>query len=143
MATESKSKQFISKEVAEKWFNDWLEAMDIDLDFDRMDEDDKAGAINSKNKIIRAIERGHLIFNDNGEAVYTPHRPNTKQKEPITFHERTGASLLSQDGVKKNSDMKKTFRVMGDMCKVSPVTFANMVGSDLSVCQAIFVLLMD
>lgn len=133
----------IAPEMAAQEFERWTEAMDIDIDESRMDDEDKTAFDKQKNKILRAIERGHLVFNDNDEAVYTPHRPESKHKEPLTFHERTGASLMAMDGKKKGHDVAKTYAIMGSMCKVHQNVFAGLVGADIKVCEALFALLMD
>lgn len=133
----------IDAETAENEFNSWADAMDLDLDVADMDEDDLAGFNKQKKRIIKAIQRGALIFNENGEAVYTPQRPGSKYKEPVTFRERTGASIMAMDGKKKGHDAAKMYAVLADMCKVVPKTFAGMVGEDVKVCEALFALLMD
>mgnify|MGYP007079515513 CR=1 FL=1 len=86
---------------------------------------------------------GDLVFNDDGEAVYTPSHKRSKYQEAITFHERTGGSLMAMDGKKKNHDVAKTFAVMAEMTKLHSGVFANLVGKDIKVCEAIFALLMD
>ncbi len=133
----------IAKEVAEAEFDRFSEAMDLNLNTTVMDSEDLTQFNKQKDRIIQAVQSGALVFNEDGEAVYTPQHRNTKQKDPITFHERTGASLMAMDGKKKGHDVAKTFAVMGDMCKVHPNVFAGMVGSDGKVCEAIFALLMD
>ena len=50
---------------------------------------------------------------------------------------------MAMDGKKKGHDVKKTYAVMADMCKVHPNVFAGLAGSDIKVCEAIFALLMD
>jgi hypothetical protein len=133
----------IAKEVAEQEFDRFVEAMDLDLDTADMDAEDLTAFNKQKSRIVGAIQRGSLVINENGEAVYTPWRPGSKHKEAITFHERTGASLMAMDGKKKNHDVAKTYAVMADMCKVHPNVFAGLVGSDVKVCEALFALLMD
>lgn len=133
----------IALEVAEAEFDRFVELMDLDLDTADMDAEDLTGFNKQKNRIIRAIQRGHLIVNEKGEAVYTPFNPASKHKEEITFHERTGASLMAMDGKKKNHDVAKTYAIMGDMCKLHQNIFAGLVGSDIKTCEALFSLLMD
>lgn len=133
----------IVKEVAEQDFDRFVEEMDLDLDTSEMDAEDLTAFNKQKNKIIKAIERGHLIINDKGEAEYTPFNPRSKHKDAIVFHERTGASLMAMDGKKKNHDVAKTYAVMADMCKVHQNVFAGLVGSDVKTCEALFALLMD
>lgn len=130
-------------EVAEAEFDRFVELMDLDLDTADMDAEDLTGFNKQKNRIIRAIQRGHLTVNEKGEAVYAPFNPSSKHKEAITFHERTGASLMAMDGKKKNYDVAKTYAIMGSMCKLHQNVFAGLVGSDIKTCEALFSLLMD
>lgn len=139
----SKKTQVIDKKTAEADFDRFVEAMDLDLDTTDMDAEDLTAFNKQKNKILQAIQRGHLVVNDKGEAEYTPCRPGSKHQEKITFHERTGASLMAMDGKKKNHEVAKTFAVMANMCRVHPSVFAGLVGTDDKVCQALFALLMD
>lgn len=133
----------VARDVAEAEFDKFVEEMDLDVDESRMDSEDLTSFGKQKNRIICAIERGHMVINENGEAVYTPHHRDTKHREAITFRERTGASLMAQDGKKKNYDVAKTYAIMGDMCKVHPNIFAGMKGTDIKTCEAIYALLMD
>lgn len=133
----------VALEVAEQEFYRFVEEMDLDLDTSLMDVEDLTAFTKQKNRIIRAIQRGHLVVNENGEAVYTPFNKGSKHKEPITFHERTGASMMAMDGKKKNHDVAKTYAVLADMCRVHQSVFAGLVGTDVKVCEALFALLMD
>jgi hypothetical protein len=133
----------VALEVAEQEFDRFVEEMDLDLDTSLMDAEDLTAFTKQKNRIIRAIQRGHLVVNESGEAVYTPFNKGSKHKEPLTFHERTGASLMAMDGKKKNHDVAKTYAVLADMCRVHQSVFAGLVGTDVKVCEALFALLMD
>lgn len=130
-------------ETAKVEFDRFAEDMDLDLDESMMDAEDLTAFNKQKNKILQAIQRGHLVINDNGEAEYTPHRKNSKHDKAIIFHERTGASLMAMDGKKKGHDVSKTYAVMADMCKVHQSVFAGLAGPDIKVCEALFALLMD
>ena len=136
-------KDVVALEVAAQEFERFTEAMDLDLDTSLMDAEDLTAFNKQKNRILRAVQRGFLVFNDNGEAVYTPQNARTKNKDAITFHERTGASLRAMDGKKKGHDVAKTYAVLADMCKVHPSVFAGLAGSDGKVCEALFAFLMD
>lgn len=133
----------IAPEVAEAEFQRFAEAMDLDVDVSKLDAEDLTAFNKSKDRILRAMSTGALMINENGEAVFTPQRPSSKHKESITFHERTGASLMAMDGKKKGHDVSKTYAVMGDMCRVHPNVFAGLAGPDIKVCEALFALLMD
>ena len=133
----------VAREVAGEEFDRFADEMDLDLDTSTMDAEDLTAFNKQKGRLVRAIERGSLVINENGEAVYTPQNPGSKNYDPITFHERTGASLMAMDGKKKGHDVAKTYAVMADMCKVHPSTFAGLKGTDVKVCEALFALLMD
>lgn len=133
----------VALEVAQVEFDRFVECMDIDVDTKGMDSEDLTAFNKQKNRIIRAVQKGSLVFNDDGEAVYTPSHPRSKYSDPITFNERTGASLMAMDGKKKNQDVAKTYAVMADMCNVHPSVFAGLAGTDVKVCEAIYALLMD
>ncbi len=130
-------------EVAQAEFDRFVEAMDLDVDTAGLDAEDLTQFNKLKNRVIRQIERGALVINDNGEAVYTPQNKGSKHTDAITFHERTGASLMAMDGKKKGHDVAKTYAVLADMCKVHPSVFAGLVGTDVKTCEALFSLLMD
>ena len=133
----------IALEVANAEFERFTEEMDLDIDTAKMDDEDKTAFEKQKSRVIRAIQRGALIINEEGEAVYTPYHPRSGHKEPITFHERTGASLMAMDGKKKGHDVAKTYAVLADMCGVHQNVFAGLVGPDVKTCEALFSLLMD
>lgn len=133
----------VALDVAYQEFDRFVEEMDLDLDTSFMDEEDLTAFGKQKNRIIRAIQRGHLVINENGEAVYTPYNKGSKNREALTFHERTGASLMAMDGKKKGHNVAKTYAVLADMCRVHPSVFAGLAGMDVKVCEALFALLMD
>ena len=133
----------IALEVAEAEFDRFADCMGLDVDTTDMDPEDRTALNKQKGRIIRAVQSGALVFNEDGEAIYTPQHKRSKNKDPLTFHERTGASLMAMDGKKKGHDVAKTYAVLADMCKVHPSTFAGLVGSDIKVCEALFAFLMD
>ncbi len=133
----------VDADTADMEFDRFVEMMDLDLDETEMDFEDLTQFRKLKSRILRAIQRGGLVINENGEAVFTPQNPRSNNKDPITFHERTGASLMAMDGKKKGHDVAKTYAVMADMCKVHPNVFAGLVGSDVKICEALFSFLMD
>ena len=125
----------ISKEMAEAEFNRFADLMDLDLDPSGMSSDDRADFVVEKRKIIRALCKGDLVINENGEPIFTPVR--SEDKEPITFFEPTGASLAAMDRTKKDHDITKMFTTMADMTKRNAATFACMKMPDLKVCMGI------
>jgi Zn-finger domain-containing protein len=133
----------VALEMAEAELDRFAEEMDLDLDTADMDAEDLAQFTKLRKRLLHAIQKGALVINDNGEAVYTPQNRKSKHQDALTFRERTGASLMAMDGKKKNYDVTKTYAVMADMCKVHPNVFAGLVGIDAKICEALFALLMD
>lgn len=138
-----KEENKVDIDSANSEFDRFVDCMDLDLDTSGMDSEDLTQFTKLKNRIIRAVQKGSLKFNESGEAIYQPQNKKSKYQESMTFHERTGASLMAMDGKKKNYDVSKTYAVMADMCKVHPNVFAGLVGIDVKVCEALFALLMD
>lgn len=133
----------ITAEHAELEFDKWADAMDMDLDVTDMDKRDLTAFNKQKKRVIVAIQRGALVFNDNTEAVYTPQHPGSVYQNPITFQERTGASLMAMDNKRENQEVAKTYAIMADMCGIPAKAFSQLKGTDIKVCEAIYALLMD
>jgi len=131
----------VATEVAEQEFERFLESMDILIDPTKLDAEDLTAFNKQKQKIVWSIERGYLIINEEGEPVYTPWK--TENIDAITFHERTGASLMAIDGKKKGHDVAKTYAMMADLTGTHPSVFAKLRGMDIKVCESLFNLLMD
>ncbi len=132
----------VNIESAEDAFDKFCFEMDIENDLSTMNDDEEAIFTKSKRLIIRQIVAGNLTFNDDGEAVFTPCRPKSKYKEPLTFHERTGAHVRAGDGKRENDHVARMHSVLGAICHVPPKVFSGMAGVDLKTCEALFLLLM-
>lgn len=128
----------VSVEMAEQEFNRFAEKMDLEFDISEMDPEDVKGFEQQKGIILKAIQKGSLVIDDDGQPVYTPQR--TPDIAPIVFHEPTGASIMAMDGGKKTEDVKKLFRVMADATRREPKVFSNLKMADLKVCMAVMTL---
>lgn len=140
---QSEKEPLVAKDMAEAEFDRFTDAMGLLVDTSAMDAEDRTAFDKHVARITHSIQSGSLVINDEGKAVYTPCRPDSKYQEAITFNERSGVSLMAMDGKKKNYDVAKTYAVMGEMCKLHPSTFAGLVGPDIKTCEALFTLLMD
>lgn len=133
----------VNKETAEDWFEDFAIAMDFETDLDSMDEDDAKSFKGFKGTVVRGIMIGSLVFDDEGQAVYTPRCKDSKLFEkPFTVKQRSGASMMEMDGIKKNHDTQKMYKVFAAMAGLRAKDIAGMVGPDIKMCEALFVLLM-
>src|SRR5690606_5046195 len=124
----------VPRDVAEEEFNRFLEAMDLEPIF--VDDDDKKGFEDARQRIVRAMMRGQLVINDKGEPVFTP----GDGKGDITFHEPTGNTFMATDQKRKNHDVAKSFAAMAECTKTSIARFATMSNRDMKVCQSIILL---
>lgn len=128
----------ISVEMAEQEFDRFVEAMDLEFDTGAMDQEDVKGFEHNKGIVIKAIQKGVLIIDDNGQPVYTLQR--TEGVPPIVFREPTGASLMAMDNGRKAEDVKKLYNVMADVTGRAPALFSSMKMADLKVCMAVITL---
>lgn len=131
----------VARDVAEEEFNTLCENVDIDNDTEAMSEEDQKGFEEQKAKLIRAIMRGTLTFNEDGLPVYTPMR--SKIDNPLTFHEQTGAHLMAMDRKKEGQNVAKLLSLMDAMTKSAPGTCSKLEGADLKTCMAIITLFLD
>ena len=129
----------VAPEMAGAEFNRFAETMDLDVSTDGMSADDKRDFTLQRDRIVKAIQSGALVINDDGCPVFTPKRAGDGVNA-ITFHEPTGASYLAMDRRKVGEDMAKLFSTMADVTKTSAGLFAKMKNADLKVCMAIITL---
>lgn len=126
----------VAREVAEQEFAAWAEDNDLmytDDDLAEAPEDIAEQLRLARSRIIRAIEGGHLVINDQGLAEYTPHTRMTEDKSPLIFKPQMGATLM----VKARSEERRMFLMMAQMTSSPDSRFAKVAGADLKVCLAI------
>jgi hypothetical protein len=137
-----KHETIVAPEVAAGEFDDIVEAFDLLVEPEAMDAEDRTAFDNLRRRLTRAIVRGWVTVDTDAPSVtFTPQR--SKRTDPLVFRERTGAALMAMDGKKKNSEMAKTYAIMGNMCGVNPAVFASLTGEDGKVAECIFRLLME
>lgn len=127
----------IAQEVAEQEFDRFAEAMDIETDVTQMTEETEEMFTASRNKFIKAIVKGKLVVNENGEPVYTPVR--SSNTSPITFKEPDGAALITNSRGRKKADdgVGQMYQIMGSMTGTGAGRFANMKLVESQDCMAI------
>ena len=128
----------IDKETAEREFDRFTEAMDLDMSLIGLSTEDKADLESARGMVVTAIGRGSLVINDAGEPVFTPQGSNAT--DPITFHEPTGASLMDMDKAKKTADIRKTYLVLGNLTGRDLSYYSALKMRDLKVCLAVLTL---
>lgn len=131
----SKKKEKAGDEVAEQEFMRFVEKMDLDIEPEMLNDEDKAALILNRRRFMRAIKAGSLVVDEDGIPTFTPVK--SENKNPITFYEPTGASLMAMDRKKEGADVGKMFAIMSDFTKQNQAVFAGLLTSDLNVCMAI------
>jgi len=121
----------IVKEVAEQDFLRFCEAQRIDTGFEDFTEEDKDAFDGHKRKIVKAIQRGQIVVNDQNQAVFTANNLELVFKQP------KGSSLIAMDRAKKGQDMGAMYNVMGDIVGQHPSVFSKMDAVDVKVCLAV------
>lgn len=125
--------QKVATEVAEADFNRFTEAMDFNLDPKGWDDEDKKSFNDNKAIIIRAVEQGRLVFNENGEPVFSP----SDGGDSFKFREPRGSDFTATDLKKQGHLIAKTNLMLARMTKQPLERFENMVNRDYKVCGAI------
>ena len=116
--------------VHESEFDRWAEAWEIDTDVDNMTEEDRDGFRTEKGKLIKAMKRGRLVYDDDKDVlIYT----TCKKDEPenIEIARPKGDGLMAMDKYKDREGVHKTYAVLGQMTKKSPAFFSGLDGIDL------------
>lgn len=126
----------VGREVCEKEFQRFCDAMDLVFDESKFDDDDKKSFRKQYDTILQAMGTGRLVINDKGEPVYSP----TDGGAAITFYEPVGADHMAQDQKKAGQDVAKGMVTLASMTKVPVQTFSKMKQRDLKVCLALMML---
>lgn len=125
----------VAREVAEAEFDRFIESNAIILDLGDSSEDDRKEVGVQRARIVGAVMAGSLVFDENGEPIFTPQR--TPDAEPIHFREPTGAALMAMDRKKAGADIGKLYATMGEITGMHAKTFSSMKVADLHICMAI------
>lgn len=125
----------VAAEVAEAELARFAEAMDLDLDLEDMDDEERRDFSLQKRRFIRAVRQGHLSVDEAGQPVYRPYA--SKNTEPLVFREPDGAALMEMNRAKANKSIKQQHLVLAAITKTNPKRFADMKNRDLKVCYAV------
>lgn len=125
----------IDKETATQELIDFLESMDIDTDVDDMEEADAADFNDMVKKLSKQIQKGRLVFNDDGWPVYTP--AFSGDTKPIEFKMPKGDLITSGDAAKKGEVGKKYQLMLAKVTRKAPNFLAQLDYRDWKVCSMV------
>ncbi|HEY8946456.1 MAG TPA: hypothetical protein VIM73_19530 [Polyangiaceae bacterium] len=127
----------VAKDVAEAELNRYLEAMDLDarISLERCtDADDRKSLEDLRWTLVRAIQEGHLVINEDGTAELHPKVGNT---EPVKFPEPDARALIAMDQAKADHSVEKNLHMLGKWTGLNPERFKAMKFRDFRVCAAL------
>lgn len=126
---EKKNQDFknkINRETALESFNQFCEDWEIEPDDMDLTEDDKIDFRSHRDKIVKAIMKGRLVFLPESSCLeYTISNKSDKLKDKvITLKRPKGANLRQSDRAKQGKDVEKTFMIL-----------ASMLGDNINLCD--------
>jgi len=117
----------VAADVAEAEFERFLATMDLDAEHVWDTQEDECRVI------LRAMEAGTLVLNDDGEPVFTP-----SEGDAITFAEPRGRHRSQMS--KQSDAIKKSFALIAGITQQPPKRFEDMRQRDLKVVEAVVML---
>ncbi len=135
--SEKSAEEKVAREVAKQDFERFLDAMGMELDPDGLNAEDKLDLEELTAKLTRLIQKGCLIINDSGEAVYHLRRSDGP---PIVFKEPCGADLMQMD--KKKAEVGKMTMIMAAITSLPPGAISKLMMKDHNVVRDITILFM-
>lgn len=131
----------IDEETAALEFSRFMEEYDLEFDVKEMGDEDTKEFEKTRERVIKAIRVGALVIGEDGDPTYTPQRKRSKYQTPLKFHERTGKTLAAGDGLDQKALGRRTNASIAELCDVRASDIAGLVGTDIKVCEALFLLL--
>jgi len=121
-----KKKNKIDRQTALESFNQFCEDWEIEPDFMDLSEDEKIDFNGHRDKIVKAIMKGRLIFKTDSSALeYTISEKTEKHAgKVITIKRPKGITLRQSDRAKQGKDVEKTYMIL-----------ASMVGDNINLCD--------
>lgn len=134
----------ISKEIAEKDFNDWCESCEIECDVDSMSEEDKTSFSGLKDRIVKAIMKGKCVV-DGDKMQYTLSEKNegSLSGKTITIDPPTSKTFMGIDGFKETQRMHKMASCMSAITGLDIGVFTKLWGKDFAFMTAVVTLFLS
>jgi hypothetical protein len=124
--------------TAEAEFTRWAEAWEIDTDTANMSEEDRDSFNSQKAKLLNAIKRGRLSFDEEKDALdYILAYPDNVETQQVTMKRPGGAGLMEMDKYKERENVHKTYAVLGEMTGKTTAFFSKLDGIDVKPFLAV------
>lgn len=116
-------------EVAVNAFEDWAEAMEIDIEGPDFTEEDVGQVVAFRRKFVRRVKRGTLTVAEDGTLTLAV----ANCAEPLVFAEPRGSAMSTR--MKGDNDAKATRRLLAEWTGAPIRYFADMNARDLVFCN--------
>jgi hypothetical protein len=124
----------VAREVAERDFERMCRSRRVVTDPAEIDEDDLPGLTAVREKLVKAIMRGELVIEENGDPVYTPPVGGAKS---LRFHKPTGATYMAMEANRPgeaDGQVARTVRALTEMTRSDKGEIARLEGADYQMC---------
>lgn len=127
----------IAVDVCEKQFEALCLKRRIETDVKHMGKIEAVLFESRKRTVLRAMARGELVINNDGNPQFTPPtEPGATPLPPIIFYKPTGATLMAQDGFPQNHDVARAAAVATELTKSAPGALSKLESVDFElVCE--------
>lgn len=119
----------VAAEVAASEFDRMCTAMRIETDLAELNEDERAEWNALRDPIVKDIQRGQLVIDTEGRAVYTP-----IGGKPLTFNAPTGATLMALETYGKGKDVSNMMASIADMTGTAKGELSRLPARDVQAC---------
>lgn len=127
-----KTTKKVAREVAEAEFDRMCSLRRVNIDPEDMTAEEYQSLLDVKRKVVRVIERGELVVNENGDPIFTPPVPGAKS---LTFYRPTGATFMAMDG--DDGNQARLIRMITDMTRTAKGEIAKLEAPDYVVCSTL------
>lgn len=136
---ENKKKNKIDRETANDLFSNFCEDWELDCDESGMTQDDKIDFDSQKAKIVNAVMKGRLVY-ENEILTYTVSSKSSDAGKEIEIKRPLGAAYMEMDRFKEREGVHKTYAVLAYMTGQPSSFFAKLDGIDLKPFMAVVTL---
>lgn len=120
----------IGPDVAAAEFERMCDANRIDRDPALWSDDDADGFAQLRTRILRDMQSGAIVVDDEGRPTYTP--PGASKG--LTFHKAKGATLIALETHAGTKGISNTLAAMAELTHVDRGEFARMDARDVHAC---------
>lgn len=127
----------MTREMALDEFARFCQLMDLtDKLEEKMSEEDAKSLENCRSTILRAIENGSLVIDEEGVATFTPRRGG----KPLVFAEPSAGILLAADKRREGHNTAKTVAILTEWTHENAASITALKPGDFAVCTSLFAL---